>query len=359
MDWIKLLINDVPIFPSSFVDKKLITDNRIVKGELNYDIQVLTASPEYHINDTTIKRERLVQQRTYNTYEIKHYTRENVSLSELQLSDNIQLQYLENGTTYTWNIKVTNVSRDRIGSTLNYEYTITFIRLVADEFSVSNYLSNTYIQNKYTLADLVKLTFQNGTSYYTTTATLSLTAIEGGTIFTIPVNSYTNTLAESDSITIYDTSLTNSDFPLTGTVTNVDENNIEITVTGDYSSLIGEFTFKWTKRNAINQTFYTALLPVFDVEELDKNTIDNKDFSYLSAKSTVESVNIILFVNESEKNIIKRLADACDTVQIEYDETTYSREQGYPVEVEVTEEGLIELYKVVFKLKRHKTDFIK
>ena len=349
MEWIKIILSDIPFYPSGFSDEKLVT-GRIIPDEKFYEREVETEQEFRHIDLKGIKSVQKVQKRVYQKYSIEAFSKESVDLSTLKLSRKITIFFIENDKEVTWNIEVIGVpTRSEIEGTYNYSYNIEFYRLDSDAISIVNYLTTDYVEDNYKARGGYEQYFLNINSsknFYSEKLTVSQNTLS------ISNNIETSSLAVGDSVTIYDILGTQIEYPKTGSVTSKNDSQITITFTGQVDeSEAFDFTFYWEKTNAFDEDYKTALIPTFGIEKISNDSIENNNFSYSTSQTTYKTIDFVLFADDETKDRIVKYFDMAD-LSFSYNGITYYNNDGYFKEIEVTSDGLIDIHKITIRSYR-------
>lgn len=349
MEYIKLIINDIPFYPANYQDSKYIPGRKINDG-LQYSFITHTEKFLATVNDPYIKKQRPIQSKVFEQHIIIAYAKENIPVEILENSDNIQVQFKENDELVTWQISViAPVGKEKQNDTYDYKYTINFIKLVPDSFTLNNFLSYDTLQNKSYVSDLVNLQFRNGKNKYTEYATSTLGVIR---ISTTDAN---GTLEEGDTVTVNDALNSNENFPVSGTVT--EKNDAFIDITHSYTSTVtGEFEISWEKTDALSIDFYTAIIPEFSTLNREAEKVENEGGEYVSDYYNFDMVAAYFVLSTEEKNNFVKYVDYCDAVNIVYGSNTYRKQPGYRLTYEMKNEGLQDLYFITMNLiynKKH------
>lgn len=354
MEWVKIIINDVPLYPDGWYDEKYLP-GRIYEDDLEFPIDIKTDKAFKHIDDEYTEKVRPVLNKMLKKYTIIAFAKETISLSIIRASSNLQIYFEEDGNPETWNIEVLDISKAEVNETYNYEYRISFLKLEPDEITVNNYLISSYLLDKYAATSLIKLNFNSNRNYYSQYTTVA------NQLISFDVNSVTSSLVLGDPVIIKDVSNTNINFPIAGQVTNIDPNTIIVTMSGLSSSVSesGEFSIGWIKTDALDYDFYTALIPTFGILPMDAKSTENDGAEYTSAQTIYETVNCRFYMIESDKILLGRVKDIIDDITITYDGSTYRSRPGYGFITDINEDGVLGVYKVDVTLKYKKTDFIK
>jgi len=357
MDFVKLIIADVPLFPVGFTEGKYLP-GRIERNGLHRKLKATTQDAWLSVDRPNRREKKPIQNVVYNKYKIEVITKENINLDIIQDAETLQIQYNDSGTEETFDIEILTVTGpDQISETYNYKYLIEFIFLNDDNYTVANYLTSDKLLNKPYADQLVELNLKNNYNRYSQRTASVLGYIN------FDVNDETDSLIVGDVITVEDPYNVNANLPSNGVVTAKTENIITCYLSYHSSISSQEFILYWAKTNAISLQFYTKLLPEdYDFSEadspepikIDGMEVRTKDIGYDVAK-------IKFYLSYEEYRLFKRNINKCSTVYVldKLNGVYYYSHDGYPIEYK--DDTSTDLYGVIpieLNLSRNKLSFI-
>ena len=333
---IQIQIKYIPaLFPDvDFSDRRLIdhrleqsieNDNVIYKTEQKYTTTIYSDRNE----------ERIIQSHSYPLYKILILSKEKSNYDLSQLAEEITI-IDENDNEFRG--VVLELNNEILNDTLMYRTIITIRKSDSNDYAISDYLSSTFLLQKYNTNQLNRFIFRSNksaVSAYVSTASHNGTYYE----FSIADTDFTDTLTASQSVDIYSSVGDNQYLEGTGEVNDVAGSVITIqfknTAASGYTA--SELTIAWTATNAINFTLYTVLNELKHTPStfnfIDEQTDDAfKSFSAVS-RTKIKKARFYLSDDELKKleyiNFVKPYLNGGVIYFLDYEENkTYANQNN-------------------------------
>jgi len=325
-----------PVF--DYTDKKKVVC-RVVGDPEDFSKIVMTDKEyktiDYQLATIKLKAQSLVYKKYFFQIEIK----EKVDLQLLRLADEVTIidDYDIERSINAYNIEL---QQNKIANSENYTYTVSFLELKNDDQSISNYLCNDFLLQKYTTNELWKLSISNSKNiddnfYFISGKYTDILTIaqwdeysSGHYSITLPLVYPLTKLTIGDTVTIsYNPSI--GYLGTTLTVTNIYNNLIEFITTGyTGSDLTGnEITLNWDYSSPDSLDYYSRIVPFQNVKLLtkeEKNDVNSSPIPILKYATKSKVLSIPFYLSLDDSIDFDWYIDLCDSIVISCGSTSYN-----------------------------------
>lgn len=411
-DYIKIQLRRIPgKYPAaSYVDIKYVPDRIVKIGQ--YVEKVVTSKKFKTVTDINYLN-RMVQSQHYNRYELTIFADETLDIRDLDLAETVNITD-KNGTVHVARI-IEFQEPEKIENTQHLIYRLQYYDINTANYKdngapVSSYLERTALLEDFTAAQLWAFTFISSRTIDSTFTALGDTY----TVYTkleLEETSETQPVYADDKnrdllaqgvlfrkytgrfyLNEYDKNLVEKyaklcnrlRFTKGATTYNsvselqieVNENEVfvdlyEVNITLIIQKLSSNYLESDTIQpianpsdlkqlnviyNSASYKFYTIIDPLFDIEKPVTSDATRPDGIKLISKQVVQqSVNIEFYLNEENKNTMKRYIEVASSVVFTYDSTNYTAVEPCEATIEAVENA-IDLYRCNVKLKYSNSD---